>query len=570
MDDPKKNRAEEKVQWDPDRVPFAQKCAYAAGMLVNNLQAAAIPAMMVVLNLGLGLSPVLVGIIGFLPRIFDAVSDPVMGYVSDHSRTGWGRRRPYIFAGAVISGLVFAGVWQVPAGWPVDAAFDSDGDGVSDYLEVRVGSDANDVNDPVLNGFEDTNDETGPSDGISDALEAALIRRGLAAPITEDADVDQDGVSDFDEPRQSYYFWAFLIALIIYFLTYTVYATPFVALGYELTPDYHERTRLHAFANAVGQIAWIGAPWIWAVMASYENKVDGASQLGLVFGGLILLLGMVPAIFCRERPESLATSQSGPQFTGVARNLGNFFSNLLATLKCKPFVKLCSATFLVFNGYQLGVSFSLYVMIYYVFGGDDSLAGDLNGWWGSLTAVCTIGVIPLTALISERLGKRKTLLLTIGLSILGYALKWVGYRPDVPYLLLVSCPFVAFGTGSLFTLMGSMISDVCDYDELESNQRREGVFGAIYWWMVKVGLALAGLMGGYLLMWSGFVTPSPGASEPVVQSASTLFYLRLFDVVIPMITSILAMIIMWSYEITEVRANEIRRDLDVRHRNANA
>ena len=63
---------------------------------------------------------------------------------------------------------------------------------------------------------------------------------------------------------------------------------------------------------------------------------------------------------------------------------------------------------------------------------------------------------------------------------------------------------MAFGTGSLFTLMGSMVADVCDYDELESKQRREGVFGAIYWWMVKVGMALAGLLSGVMLKASGF------------------------------------------------------------------
>ena len=79
-----------------DLIPLGQKFAYAAGMLVNNLQAAAIPAMMVVLNLGIGLDPRLVGIIGFIPRIFDAVSDPLMGYISDNTRSRWGRRRPYI------------------------------------------------------------------------------------------------------------------------------------------------------------------------------------------------------------------------------------------------------------------------------------------------------------------------------------------------------------------------------------------------------------------------------------------------------------------------------------------
>lgn len=552
---------------DTDRIALSQKMAYASGMLVNNLQAAAIPAMMVVLNLGLGMSPILAGIIGFLPRIFDAVSDPMMGYLSDTTRTRWGRRRPYIFVGALVSGLVFAGMWQVPAGWPIDIARDSDGDGVSDYLEQENGFDPDDINSPVFNGGADSNDETGPADKVSDALEYTLISGGAIAPISESTDINGNGIPDYDQSRQSYFFWAFLLALILYFLTYTVYATPFVALGYELTPDYHERTRLHAFANAIGQTAWIGAPWIWAFMASYENKVDGASQLGMIFGVIIMVLGSVPAIFCRERRVSSLTVDSSVESIGILDNLADFFSNMVTALKCKPFVKLCSATFLVFNGYQLGISFSLYAMIYYLFDGNDTLAGELNGWWGSLTAVCTIAVIPLTAMISERIGKRRTFILTVTLSMIGYALKWIGYHPDTPYLLLVSCPFVAFGTGSLFTLMGSMISDVCDYDELDSHQRREGIFGAIYWWMVKVGLALAGLAGGFLLVWSGFVTPTPDAVEPVVQSASTLFYLRLFDVVIPIFTSAAAIAIMWTYEITEARANEIRIELDQR-RNA--
>jgi len=118
---------------------------------------------------------------------------------------------------------------------------------------------------------------------------------------------------------------------------------------------------------------------------------------------------------------------------------------------------------------------------------------------------------------------------------------------------------VAFGTGSLFTLMGSMIADICDYDELQTGQRREGVFGAIYWWMVKVGMALAGLLTGILLKLSGFdVALAAGQSE------KSLFLLRIFDVTIPAVTSLIAIFIMISYKITEQRAHEIRVELEQR------
>ncbi len=462
-----------------DRISLRQKSAYAVGMLVNNLQAAALPAMVVILNLGLGMDPLLVGLLGSIPRIFDAVSDPMMGYISDNARTRWGRRRPFIFVGALIAGLIFALMWQLPAGH-----------------------------------------------------------------------------------SQSFYFWNFLIASILFFLAYTVYATPFVAFGYEMTPDYHERTRLHAFANTVGQLAWLGVPWFYALMASslFRDTVHGARVLAVWVGVIVALLGVVPAIFCRER-KTLPPKAA----EGFVENTIQFFKGIGTTFKCSPFVKICGATFLVFNGFQLGMSFSLYVMIYYVFNGRDSDAGQLMGWFGMLTSIFTLCVIPLTGWVATRLGKRRTFMIAISLSIAGYALKWFGYDPDHPYWLLFSTPFVAFGTGSLFTLMGSMISDVCDYDELETHQRREGVFGAIYWWMIKVGMALAGILTGVLLKKSGF-----DVALETAQSGQTLLLLRIFDVGIPIITSAMALGIMASYGITEQRAHEIRQELEQRRGSASA
>ena len=82
-----------------DRISLPHKLIYGLGGFVNNLLAAASGGMMIVLNLGLGMSPWLVGMLGALPRLTDALTDPLMGYISDHTRSKWGRRRPYIFVG---------------------------------------------------------------------------------------------------------------------------------------------------------------------------------------------------------------------------------------------------------------------------------------------------------------------------------------------------------------------------------------------------------------------------------------------------------------------------------------
>ena len=99
-----------------DRVPVAHMLLYGAGAFVNNLLAGSIGAMMIVLNLGLGMNPALVGLLGALPRLFDALTDPLMGYISDNTRSRWGRRRPYIFIGAIMVGLIFIALWQLPRG----------------------------------------------------------------------------------------------------------------------------------------------------------------------------------------------------------------------------------------------------------------------------------------------------------------------------------------------------------------------------------------------------------------------------------------------------------------------
>ena len=64
-----------------DRIPFAHKVAYGMGALINNLLAAAIGGMTIILNLGFGMNPALVGLLGAIPRFVDAVIDPVMGYL---------------------------------------------------------------------------------------------------------------------------------------------------------------------------------------------------------------------------------------------------------------------------------------------------------------------------------------------------------------------------------------------------------------------------------------------------------------------------------------------------------
>jgi hypothetical protein len=174
----------------------------------------------------------------------------------------------------------------------------------------------------------------------------------------------------------------------------------------------------------------------------------------------------------------------------------------------------------------------------------------LAGYNGTLGAISTFGVIFIVTWLATQIGKRKAFYFSTGMSILGFGLKWFCYDPERPWLVMLPAPLIAFGLGGLFTLMGSMIADVVDEDELTSNQRREGMFGSIFWWVVKVGMAAALAAGGFLLNATGFDVALGGA-----QTERTLFLLRVFDVVMPMITSAIAIYMIASYPITEERAH---------------
>ena len=94
-------------------VPFSHKVAFGFGMLANQMFPAALGIFMVILVQDLGFSPEQWAIIYFAPRIFDAISDPIMGFISDNTRSKWGRRRQYVFLGGLIMGITYFFMWQL-------------------------------------------------------------------------------------------------------------------------------------------------------------------------------------------------------------------------------------------------------------------------------------------------------------------------------------------------------------------------------------------------------------------------------------------------------------------------
>ena len=95
------------------KVPFGRKVAFGLGMLANQMFPAALGIFMVVLVQDMGFPGWMWGILFFLPRVFDSVTDPIMGFISDNTRSRWGRRHHYVFIGAIVMGISFVAMWQL-------------------------------------------------------------------------------------------------------------------------------------------------------------------------------------------------------------------------------------------------------------------------------------------------------------------------------------------------------------------------------------------------------------------------------------------------------------------------
>jgi glycoside/pentoside/hexuronide:cation symporter, GPH family len=454
-----------------DRVSIGQKLAVGAGgvpwhhggMIVQYM---AQPIYQIVL----GLNPVLFGLAMTIPRIWDAFTDPVMGRISDRHHSRWGRRRPFIFSGALAMALSFMLIWMVP--------------------------------------------------------------RGLSEWAT--------------------FSWL-VVSSILFFTAFTVFSVPLTSLTYELTPDYHERTRVMAFWGffvTAGNlfINWYPSAAAWE---GFGDVLAGARWVALGLGVVVFFgLGSLPAIFGRERFYTVAVKEE--QAVG-------FMTAIRQAVSSRPMLALIGLILgLNFCG-TIGASLAQYIVIYHVKGGDFASGIALNAMNGTGFAIVGFAAIPLLSWLSARIGKRSTMFVVLGLAFFGGIAKWFIFTPERPYLLLLDSVLNGPVWVALGVILPSMMADLCDWDEHQHGERREGVISAAFTWVTKVGLSFTFLFSGIALQVSGF-DESLGAAQP----EGTMTMMRLFFAGSSVLAPLVAILCMLVFPITEKKANEIRSELETR------
>lgn len=347
---------------------------------------------------------------------------------------------------------------------------------------------------------------------------------------------------------------------ILFYSCFTIWAMPYQSLLMEMTPDYNERTRVTEIRGYLQTLAGFANGWVWWITlrpvfsspaTGEPSTVNGMRYISLIIGAVIIVLGVIPAIFVKERyyAGNLIRKQAK---VNLLRSLKETFSNT-------PFVVLCAFTLCFLLGTAIFDSYGRYVGTYYVLGGDWDKSSAFAGYGTVIYTVFSLSFIPAFRWLSEHIGKTKSLFISVCLVLVSAASTWWTFNPAYPYMMLVNTVFIGAGYAGLWLMVPSMQVDVVDLDELKTGERREGGFASIFSWILKLSFCIGFLLSGPLLELTGF-----DAALGTQQPESVLTHMRIGYVAVPVIALIVALFLLKFFPITPVKAAEIRMRLEAR------
>lgn len=467
-----------------DKLNFSTKLAYGAGDLGPAITANILAFFLLFFFTNVaGLNVGLAGSILMIGKIWDAVNDPLVGMLSDRTRSRWGRRLPWMLYGALPFGCFYFLQWVVP----------------------RFSS------DPTTNQW-------------------ALF---------------------------AYY----ILIAIIFNTFYTAVNLPYTALTAEITQDYNERTQLNSFRFAFS----IGGSILSLVLAQIIFSVvkvegDSASTQKLQYAVLAIacaILAVVPLYWCVWGIRRRVLQMERRRTEGVQEAEIPFLEQLRIAFSNRPFLYVIGIYFCSWLAVQVTASILPFFVVTWM--------GLPEAQFVQVTlAVQGTALVMLFvwSAVSQRVGKKAVYFMGMALWIIAQGGLFFLQAGQIG-LMYVLAVMAGVGVATAYLVPWSMIPDVVELDELQTGQRREGVFYAFMVLLQKVGLALGLFILGLALDWAGFVEGKPRIDQP----ESALTAIRVAIGPLPTVALVLGIVLAYFYPITREVHAEILLKLQERKRN---
>lgn len=451
------------------------KLAYGVGELAGSLPGNILVFFFLIfLTDAVGLSPTLAGTVVMIAKIWDGINDPLVGWLSDRTRSPLGRRYPWILGGAIPLGLFFALHWVIPP-----------------------------INNQLL--------------------------------------------------LFSYYT---LISLGFY-AAFTSVLLPFGTLVAEITESYDQRTSLISFKS----IFSIGGSIFALTLAQIVfQSVENEQQQYLILGATCSLIAII-AIFvsCWGTYKSYFAAQQRRSTPKTARPI-SILQQFRVAFSNRPFLYVIGIYLFSWLSLQITAAILPYFVVYWMGLPRDKV---------TQMALCVQGTALLTlflwSLASRRLSKKTIYCLGIPFTIAA-ELGFLFLQPNQENLMYALGIMAGIGLATTYLVPWSMLPDVIDLDELNTGERREGIFYGFLVQIQKVGVAIAIFLVGRILDWSGWVKPIAGEIG-VRQPDSVLWAIRLITGLLPAVILTGGLVLAFFYPISREVHNQILSQLNQRRKN---
>lgn len=421
-----------------------------------------------------GINAGLAGVILLIGKIWDAVNDPIIGWLSDRTQSRWGRRYPWMVLGAIPLGIAFALLWWIP---PVSSQI------------------------------------------------------GLFAYYT-------------------------VIGLTFY-IAFTAVVLPYATLGAELTEYYDERTSLISYKAGFS----IGASILGLLIAQgIFTLIDHPERKYVVVGMICGAIGALSVYLCvwgtYQRFQSLQRKR-----TQVSRPpMLPLFQQIRIALSNRPFLLVVGIYLCSWLGVQVTATMLPYFVVNWM---------QLPDYHFTQMALAVQGTALLMmafwSYLGKRWGKRKVYYVGIPLTLFAQAGLFL-LQPGQVLAMYGIGMLAGAGLAVAYLIPWSMLPDVIDLDELQTGQRREGIFYGFVVQLQKVALAIALFMVGKILDLAGFISSNSEQVGVATQPDSALLAIRWLIGPIPSVVLIGGIIMAFIYPITREFHEEILLKLAERKR----
>ncbi len=331
--------------------------------------------------------------------------------------------------------------------------------------------------------------------------------------------------------------WAYPAKLAYVIVTYLLWGSfcytginiPYGSMASVISPDVKARASLSTFrsigASLAGLVIGVLVPLIVYETDGEGNQVVLPLRLTLtaaVFGLLAVVCYGLCYFLCQER-VSFEKKQGQKESVGdMLKGLG----------KNRPLLALVCAALVLLLASLLGQAMNNYLFLDYFKNAKALSVANLVGIGG------TFLLAPFITRIAAGFGKKEAGAVGMLLAGIVYILLFLlRIKSIVLYMVLLF--FGTVGVGLFNLIIWALITDIIDYQEVSTGRREDGTVYAVYSFSRKVGQALAGGLGGFVLTAIGYVSDAPSQAPEVPGRIYTVATL------VPGVCYLAVFLIMW-------------------------